>query len=112
MFCAQQFTILSLEFRDSGASRLSPYLAFKHVDQYFLFRLIKYELPMAYARRPVAGALKQVQAALAQEGLGIKIFDAYRPYRATVKFYEVYRDTTYVASPYRGSRHNLGAGWI
>jgi zinc D-Ala-D-Ala dipeptidase len=34
--------------------------------------------------------------------------DAYRPYKATVRFYEVYRDTTYVASPYRGSRHNRG----
>ena len=42
------------------------------------------------------------------KGLGIKIFDAYRPYKATVKFYEVYHDTTYVASPYRGSRHNRG----
>lgn len=67
-----------------------------------------YTLPMAYARKPVAEALKLVQAALMKEGLGIKIFDAYRPYRATVKFYEVYRDTTYVASPYRGSRHNRG----
>jgi D-alanyl-D-alanine dipeptidase len=52
--------------------------------------------------------LKKVQAELKQRGLGIKIFDAYRPYKATVKFYEVYRDTTYVASPYRGSRHNRG----
>jgi zinc D-Ala-D-Ala dipeptidase len=67
-----------------------------------------YELPMAYARMPVAEALRRVQAELKKEGLGIKIFDAYRPYRATVKFYEVYRDTTYVASPYRGSRHNRG----
>ena len=67
-----------------------------------------YELPRAYARRPVADALRNVQEQLKKRGLGIKIFDAYRPYRATVKFYEVYRDTTYVASPYRGSRHNRG----
>jgi len=40
--------------------------------------------------------------------VAIKIYDAYRPYKATVKFYEFYRDTTYVASPYRGSRHNRG----
>ena len=40
--------------------------------------------------------------------MGIKIFDAYRPYKATVKFYELYHDTTYVASPYSGSRHNRG----
>lgn len=67
-----------------------------------------YELPLAYARRPVAEALNRVQAALEKEGLGVKIFDAYRPYSATVRFYEVYPDTTYVASPYRGSRHNRG----
>lgn len=67
-----------------------------------------YNLSRAYARKPVAIALKKIQADLKSQGLGIKIFDAYRPYKATVKFYEVYRDTTYVASPYRGSRHNRG----
>lgn len=67
-----------------------------------------YDRAKAYARRPVAEALKKVQEALKVQGLAVKIFDAYRPYSATVKFYEVYGDTTYVASPYRGSRHNRG----
>ena len=67
-----------------------------------------YNLAKAYARRPVAESLKKAQAALKSKGLGIKIFDAYRPYKATIKFYEIYHDTTYVASPYRGSRHNRG----
>lgn len=67
-----------------------------------------YNMARAYSRKPVAEALKKIQADLAKQGLGIKIFDAYRPYKATVKFYEVYHDTTYVASPYRGSRHNRG----
>ena len=67
-----------------------------------------YNLAKAYARKPVAESLKKVQAELKSLGLGIKIYDAYRPYKATIKFYEVYRDTTYVASPYRGSRHNRG----
>lgn len=67
-----------------------------------------YNLARAYARKPVAEALKKAQAEFSKQGLGIKIFDAYRPYKATVKFYEVYHDTTYVASPYRGSRHNRG----
>jgi len=67
-----------------------------------------YTLAKAYARRPVAEALKKIHADLKSQGLGLKIFDAYRPYKATVKFYEVYGDTTYVASPYRGSRHNRG----
>lgn len=67
-----------------------------------------YAMSKAYARKPVAEALKNAQAEFAKQGVGIKIFDAYRPYSATVKFYEVYKDTTYVASPYRGSRHNRG----
>ncbi len=67
-----------------------------------------YNLAKAYTRRPVAEALKRAQAAFAKQGLAVKIYDAYRPYAATVKFYELYHDTTYVASPYRGSRHNRG----
>ncbi len=67
-----------------------------------------YKLARAYARKPVAEALKKVQLDLQEKGLELKIYDAYRPYSATVKFYEVYGDTTFVASPYRGSRHNRG----
>lgn len=67
-----------------------------------------YNLPKAYARKPVAEALALVQSDLKEQGLELKIYDGYRPYSATVKFYEVYGDTTFVASPYQGSRHNRG----
>lgn len=67
-----------------------------------------YNLAKAYSRKPVAEALKKAQEEFKKSGVGIKIYDAYRPYSATVKFYEVYHDTTYVASPYKGSRHNRG----
>lgn len=67
-----------------------------------------YTLARAYARKPVAIALKEAQAEFREHGYGIKVFDAYRPYAATVKFYEVYPDSTFVASPWRGSRHNRG----
>jgi len=67
-----------------------------------------YNLAKAYARKPVAEALALVQADLKEQGLELKIHDGYRPYSATVKFYEVYGDTTFVASPYQGSRHNRG----
>lgn len=67
-----------------------------------------YNLPRAYARKPVAEALKKAHEEFSKHGVDIKVYDAYRPYSATVKFYEVYRDTTYVASPYKGSRHNRG----
>ena len=67
-----------------------------------------YKIAKAYARKPVAEALKRVQSDLKDQGLELKIHDGYRPYAATVKFYEVYGDTTFVASPYQGSRHNRG----
>ncbi|NJN43035.1 MAG: M15 family metallopeptidase [Flammeovirgaceae bacterium] len=67
-----------------------------------------YTLARAYARRPVAQALRGVERELNANGYGLKIFDGYRPYSATVKFYETYHDTTFVASPYSGSKHNRG----
>ncbi len=68
-----------------------------------------YTQPKAFVRKPVAVALKRVQKTLNERGLGLLVYDAYRPYAATVKFYQVYHDTTFVASPYSGSRHNRGA---
>jgi D-alanyl-D-alanine dipeptidase len=67
-----------------------------------------YKEARAFARLPVVLALKQVEADLKPKGLGIKIFDAYRPYAITVKFYEVAHDTNFVADPRKGSKHNRG----
>ena len=67
-----------------------------------------YTSAKAFARRPVAEALLDIQEELSTRGLGLKIFDAYRPYAGTLYFYEVYKDTTFVASPRTGSNHNRG----
>jgi len=67
-----------------------------------------YREARAFARLPVVLALKQVQADLKKKGLGLKIFDAYRPYAITVNFYEVAHDTNFVADPRKGSKHNRG----
>ncbi len=69
---------------------------------------IIYTIAKAFARKPVALALKKVQDSLAFHNLGLRIYDAYRPYSATLKFYEVYPDTNFVANPKYGSRHNRG----
>ncbi len=67
----------------------------------------------AYLRREAAAALARVQANLRSQGLGIKIFDAYRPVRATLAMVDwtarvnrpdLLKDG-YIASR---SRHNLG----
>ncbi len=67
-----------------------------------------YIIPKAYTRLPVAKALKKIQKELAVENLGLKIYDAYRPYSVTVKFFKKVKDTNFVASPKNGSRHNRG----
>lgn len=68
-----------------------------------------YPVAKAYLRAPAAQALADVQRELAKEGLGIKVFDAYRPYRVTVAMWEPIRNPDYVADPAKGSRHNRGA---
>ncbi|WP_183562479.1 M15 family metallopeptidase [Mucilaginibacter sp. SP1R1] len=67
-----------------------------------------YQQPKAYARLPVVKALQLVEADLQTRGLGLKIYDAYRPYSVTVKFYEMTSDTNFVANPRNGSKHNRG----
>lgn len=61
-----------------------------------------------FLRLPAAQALKKVQDELAAKGYGLKIYDAYRPYSVTVKFWELVKDERYVANPSRGSGHNRG----
>jgi D-alanyl-D-alanine dipeptidase len=67
-----------------------------------------YPQARAFARLPVVMALKDVEADLKTRGLGLKIYDAYRPYTITEKFYEVSPDTNFVADPRKGSKHNRG----
>jgi D-alanyl-D-alanine dipeptidase len=61
-----------------------------------------------FLRLPAALALQKVQQELKETELGLKIFDAYRPYSVTEKFWELVRDERYVANPARGSGHNRG----
>lgn len=64
---------------------------------------------VTFLRLPGAKALQKVQQELNEKGLGLKIYDAYRPYSVTVKFWELVKDKRYVANPKNGSGHNRGA---
>ena len=68
-----------------------------------------YPAAKAYLRVPAARALVDVQRELAAKGIGIKVFDAYRPYRVTVAMWEPIKNPDFVADPAKGSRHNRGA---
>jgi len=63
---------------------------------------------VTFLRLPAARALARVQEELRARGIGLKIYDAYRPYAVTVRFWELVKDERYVANPARGSGHNRG----
>src|SRR5215208_1519681 len=72
-----------------------------------------YDAPRALLRREVAAALGRVQARLRTGDLGLRVFDGYRPVRATMAMVAwaervgrvALLDSGYIA---RRSRHNLG----
>jgi len=68
-----------------------------------------YPVAKAYLRAPAAAALAAVEHDLASRGLGVKVFDGYRPYRVTEAMWEPIRNPDFVADPAKGSRHNRGA---
>ena len=61
-----------------------------------------------YLRKPAADSLLKIQMQLKEMGLGLKIFDAYRPYSVTEKMWEPVQDDRYAADPKKGSGHNRG----
>lgn len=69
---------------------------------------VMYKQARAFARKPVVASLKEIQAELNKKGLGLKIFDGYRPYAVTVAFYKQASNKNFVANPAKGSKHNRG----
>jgi D-alanyl-D-alanine dipeptidase len=69
---------------------------------------ILYQNPDAYLRKEAADQLKMVDDSLKKMGLGLLIFDAYRPYRVTLAMWKIVPDDRYAANPANGSGHNRG----
>jgi serine beta-lactamase-like protein LACTB len=69
-----------------------------------------YTSAKAFMQRPAAEALARVNKALAAEGYGLLIYDAYRPWYVTKMFWDATpeKQRIFVADPSKGSRHNRG----
>lgn len=68
-----------------------------------------YDFTDAYLRYGTVKKLANVQKELKEQGYSLKIWDAYRPFEAQQKLWEVYPDPNYVANPANGMKnHNLG----
>jgi zinc D-Ala-D-Ala dipeptidase len=68
-----------------------------------------YPVVKCMLRREPAESLSAVQKELKIRGLGLKVFDGYRPLSIQKKLWEAVPDDRYVANPAKGSRHNRGA---
>ncbi len=69
-----------------------------------------YDTARAFLQRPAAEAVVRVHKKLKNLGVGLLIFDAYRPWSVTRQFWEETPTTkrAFVADPKVGSRHNRG----
>lgn len=75
----------------------------------FVHRAVYPPSARCYLRVPVAERLQAVQRELRAQGLGLKLFDCYRPRPVQRLLWAVVPDERYVAHPDKGSRHNRGA---
>lgn len=64
----------------------------------------------AFLQRPAAKAVVAVHRKLKKKGLGLVIFDGYRPWTITKLFWDVVPEDKrkFVADPAKGSKHNRG----
>lgn len=72
-------------------------------------KAVVYPAARCLLRPEAAAALGKVQSELAAKGLGLKLWDCYRPLSVQRHFWELVPDPRYVADPKKGSRHNRGA---
>lgn len=63
-----------------------------------------YDFTDAYLRYGTVKKLANVQKELKEQGYSLKIWDAYRPFEAQQKLWEVYPDPNYVANPANGMK--------
>jgi D-alanyl-D-alanine dipeptidase len=70
-----------------------------------------YSEPRAFMQRPAAESLIRVNRKLKEQGYGLLVHDAYRPWYVTRVFWDATPDDKkiFVADPSKGSRHNRGA---
>lgn len=69
-----------------------------------------YSEARAFLQKPAAESLVKVHRKLKNQGLGLVVFDGYRPWSVTKMFWEVTPEDKrmFVANPEKGSRHNRG----
>lgn len=67
-----------------------------------------YDCGRCFLRAGTAAKVAKAHKLLGQQGLGLKMWDCYRPLSVQKIFWSLVPDSRYVADPRTGSRHNRG----
>jgi D-alanyl-D-alanine dipeptidase len=67
-----------------------------------------YDFQICFLHKEVAKALSQVQDELESIGLGVKVWDGYRPMSVQWQFWKLVPDERYISDPRKGGRHTRG----
>jgi D-alanyl-D-alanine dipeptidase len=68
-----------------------------------------YPFPAVFVHKDLAAPLRKIQQELARRGLGLKIYDGYRPLSVQQKMWDLIRDERYVSNPSKNrGRHTRG----
>ncbi len=106
--------------RDSQAAAVRELVDLQKLEAGFRFdlryatpnnftKVTLYPVAKAYLHRGPAEALVKVQQELAAQGLGLKIFDAYRPLSVQQRMWDLIHDDRYVSNPaLNAGRHTRG----
>lgn len=94
---------------DLTALQPPPLLEIRYATKYNFTGEQLYPFPRAWLNRDAAKALELVQQDLASQGLGLKVYDGYRPLSVQRTMWNLIRDERYVSNPdvSRG-RHTRG----
>ena len=115
------FTFLSAVFLTAAAyaeenplvdvTKINPHvrLEIRYATPNNFVREVLYPEARCLLRREAAESLSRVQRSLEKQGLGLKIFDGYRPLSVQKKLLAKYPVEGFVANPAKGSNHNRGA---
>ena len=68
-----------------------------------------YECGRCFLRRDVANLILLAHQTLQKDGMGLKLFDCYRPKPVQERLCEKVPNANYVTPPWKGSMHNRGA---
>ena len=99
----------ALDLVDVTTMKRSPLEEIRYATHYNFTGTRLYPFPSAYVRRELIPHLEAIQKELAKEGLGLKIFDGYRPLPIQQRMWNLIRDERFVSNPaVNKGRHTRG----